>query len=190
ARNIKGTDLLSKADCYVELKLPAASPVTSQTQVVDNSSDPEWNETFQYRIHSAVKNILELTLFDKDVLISDELTSVVFDVGGLKPGQPLKRVFKLNPEVSPFTLDTNLLPLEEIIDLAALGGQVEVCGAGGAAQSATLALPTSHRQAALQAALPAPWSSAQWWESQWQSCSNCSPGEYRVVAGGSKSPWS
>ncbi|KYO28414.1 hypothetical protein Y1Q_0016002 [Alligator mississippiensis] len=98
ARNIKGTDLLSKADCYVELKLPAASPVTSQTQVVDNSSDPEWNETFQYRIHSAVKNILELTLFDKDVLISDELTSVVFDVGGIKPGQPLKRVFKLNPE--------------------------------------------------------------------------------------------
>uniref|UniRef100_A0A8C0HM16 C2 domain-containing protein n=1 Tax=Buteo japonicus TaxID=224669 RepID=A0A8C0HM16_9AVES len=55
ARNIKGTDLLSKADCYVEIKLPTASPIVSRTQVVDNSDNPEWNETFQYRIHSAVK---------------------------------------------------------------------------------------------------------------------------------------
>uniref|UniRef100_A0A8C0GHV7 Phospholipase A2 n=1 Tax=Chelonoidis abingdonii TaxID=106734 RepID=A0A8C0GHV7_CHEAB len=99
ARNIQGTDLLSKADCFVKLRLPTASPITYQTQVVDNSSNPEWNETFQYRIHSAVKNILELSLFDEDVLINDELTSIVFDVGGIKPGQPLKRTFKLNPEV-------------------------------------------------------------------------------------------
>ncbi|XP_023962387.2 cytosolic phospholipase A2 zeta isoform X4 [Chrysemys picta bellii] len=98
ARNIQGTDLLSKADCFVKLRLPTASPVSYRTQVVDNSSNPEWNETFQYRIHSAVKNILELSLFDEDVLINDELTSIVFDVGGIKPGQPLKRTFKLNPE--------------------------------------------------------------------------------------------
>uniref|UniRef100_A0A8B9QRV0 Phospholipase A2 n=1 Tax=Anas platyrhynchos TaxID=8839 RepID=A0A8B9QRV0_ANAPL len=101
ARNIKGTDLLSKADCYVEMKLPTASPMVYRTQVVDNCDNPEWNETFQYRIHSAVKNILEMTLYDKDVLVSDELTSIVFDVGGMKPGQPLLRTFKLNPEVSP-----------------------------------------------------------------------------------------
>uniref|UniRef100_A0A8C5UBQ1 Phospholipase A2 n=1 Tax=Malurus cyaneus samueli TaxID=2593467 RepID=A0A8C5UBQ1_9PASS len=100
ARNIKGTDVLSKADCYVELKLPTASPRVSRTQVVDNSENPEWNETFQYRIHSAVKNVLELTLYDKDVLVSDELTSIVFDVGGMKLGQPLLRTFRLNPEVS------------------------------------------------------------------------------------------
>uniref|UniRef100_A0A8C4Y269 phospholipase A2 n=1 Tax=Gopherus evgoodei TaxID=1825980 RepID=A0A8C4Y269_9SAUR len=99
ARNIQGTDLLSKADCFVKLRLPTASSITYQTQVVDNSSNPEWNETFQYRIHSAVKNVLELSLFDEDVLINDELTSIVFDVGGIKPGQPLKRTFKLNPEV-------------------------------------------------------------------------------------------
>uniref|UniRef100_A0A493U0N5 C2 domain-containing protein n=1 Tax=Anas platyrhynchos platyrhynchos TaxID=8840 RepID=A0A493U0N5_ANAPP len=53
ARNIKGTDLLSKADCYVEMKLPTASPMVYRTQVVDNCDNPEWNETFQYRIHSA-----------------------------------------------------------------------------------------------------------------------------------------
>ncbi|XP_030338342.1 cytosolic phospholipase A2 zeta isoform X5 [Strigops habroptila] len=100
ARNIKGTDLLSKADCYVELKLPTASPTVFRTQVVDNSDNPEWNETFQYRIHTAVKNILELTLYDKDVLVSDELTSIVFDVAGMKLGQPLLRTFKLNPEAN------------------------------------------------------------------------------------------
>ncbi|XP_048342900.1 cytosolic phospholipase A2 zeta [Sphaerodactylus townsendi] len=98
ARNIKGTDLFSKADCYVELRLPTVSPVTHRTQVIDNSSDPEWNETFQYRINSAVKNTLELTLFDEDVLVSDELTSVVFDVTGIKPGRPVKNTFKLKED--------------------------------------------------------------------------------------------
>ncbi|XP_061467300.1 cytosolic phospholipase A2 zeta-like [Rhineura floridana] len=98
ARNIKGTDFLSKADCFVELRLPTASPLTYRTRVIDNSSDPEWNETFQYRIHNAVKNILELTLFDEDVLMSDELTSVVFDVTGMKPGHRLKHTFKLKED--------------------------------------------------------------------------------------------
>uniref|UniRef100_A0A8C6YBC5 Phospholipase A2 n=1 Tax=Naja naja TaxID=35670 RepID=A0A8C6YBC5_NAJNA len=46
---------MSKSDCYVALKLPTASPLIKRTPVVYNSSDPEWNETFQYRIHSAVK---------------------------------------------------------------------------------------------------------------------------------------
>ncbi|XP_061318348.1 cytosolic phospholipase A2 zeta isoform X2 [Pezoporus flaviventris] len=100
ARNIRGTDLLSKADCYVELKLPTACPTVFRTRVVDNSDNPVWNETFQYRIHTAVKNILELTLYDKDVLVSDELTSIVFDVAGMKLGQPLLRTFKLNPEAN------------------------------------------------------------------------------------------
>uniref|UniRef100_A0A8C3U570 C2 domain-containing protein n=1 Tax=Catharus ustulatus TaxID=91951 RepID=A0A8C3U570_CATUS len=94
---------VSKADCYVALKLPTASPSVSRTQVVDNSENPEWNETFQYRIHGAVKNILELTLYDKDVLVSDELASVVFDVGGMGLGQPLLSTFRLISEVSPWS---------------------------------------------------------------------------------------
>ncbi|XP_042300911.1 cytosolic phospholipase A2 zeta [Sceloporus undulatus] len=98
ARNIKGTDLLSKADCYVELRLPTASPITYRTRVIDNSSDPEWNETFHFKIHNAVKNTMELALFDEDVLISDELASVVFDVTGLKAGHPLKESFKLKED--------------------------------------------------------------------------------------------
>ncbi|XP_053331492.1 cytosolic phospholipase A2 zeta [Spea bombifrons] len=96
ARNIHGADLLSKADCYVQLRLPTASPIASRTKVIYNSSDPEWNETFHYRIHGAVKNILELTLYDRDVVVDDHLSSVVFDVGNIKPEETIRRAFKLN----------------------------------------------------------------------------------------------
>ncbi|XP_053124183.1 cytosolic phospholipase A2 zeta isoform X3 [Hemicordylus capensis] len=44
------------------------------------------------------RNTLELTLFDEDVLVSDELTSVVFDVTGMVPGRPLKNTFKLKED--------------------------------------------------------------------------------------------
>ncbi|XP_025071825.1 cytosolic phospholipase A2 zeta-like [Alligator sinensis] len=98
ARNIRGIDLLSKANCYVALKLPAASPFTSRTQVVYNSSHPEWNETFEYRIHSAVKNILEFTFYDKDVVMDSHAKSIAFDVGNIKPGQALSHTFVLNPQ--------------------------------------------------------------------------------------------
>ncbi|XP_030070614.1 cytosolic phospholipase A2 zeta [Microcaecilia unicolor] len=98
ARNIRTTDLLSKSDCYVALRLPTASPITSQTKVIYNSSDPEWNETFHYRIHGALKNILELKLYDKDIILNDDLASVIFDVGSIKPGRSFKRVFQLNPK--------------------------------------------------------------------------------------------
>ncbi|XP_044127827.1 cytosolic phospholipase A2 zeta isoform X2 [Bufo gargarizans] len=98
ARNIDGADMLSQADCYVQLSLPTASPLPSRTKVVYNSRDPEWNESFHYRIHSAVKNILELTLYDRDLMLDDKLSSVVFDIENIKPGQTTKRVFKLNPK--------------------------------------------------------------------------------------------
>ncbi|EMP39592.1 Cytosolic phospholipase A2 zeta [Chelonia mydas] len=98
ARNIHGTDLLSKADCYVALNLPTASPVTSRTQVVYNSSDPEWNETFEYRIHSAVKNIVEFTFYDKGIVLRSHAASIHFDVGNIIPGQTLNHTFVLNPQ--------------------------------------------------------------------------------------------
>ncbi|XP_075049481.1 cytosolic phospholipase A2 zeta [Mixophyes fleayi] len=98
AQNIHGVDVLSEADCYVQLQLPTASPLPNRTKVIYNSSDPEWNETFHYRIHGAVKNILELTLCDRDLMLDDKLASVVFDVGNLKPGKTTRRVFKLNPK--------------------------------------------------------------------------------------------
>ncbi|KAM3850911.1 cytosolic phospholipase A2 zeta-like [Vipera latastei] len=108
ARNIHGLDILSKSDCYVALKLPTASPLIKRTPVVYNSSDPEWNETFQYRIHSAVKNILELSFYNRGILLSSLNsydTSVAFDLSNIAPGQNLTHTFVLNSEEKRAELD-------------------------------------------------------------------------------------
>ncbi|KAL1786346.1 cytosolic phospholipase A2 zeta [Sigmodon hispidus] len=120
ARNIQHTDLLSKADCYVQLWLPTAAPSPIQTRTVTNCSDPEWNETFHYRIHGAVKNVLELTLCDKDVLDSDQLSLLLFDLSSLQPGQPHTHTFPLNQQDSQelqveFTLEKSQMPVSEVI---------------------------------------------------------------------------
>ncbi|XP_039744350.1 cytosolic phospholipase A2 zeta isoform X1 [Pteropus medius] len=120
ARNIQGTDLLSKADCYVQLWLPTASPSRAQTKMVANCSDPEWNETFHYQIHASVKNVLELTLCDKDILGSDELSLLLFDLKSLKPGQPHRHIFPLNRQDSQelqveFVLENSQVPASEVI---------------------------------------------------------------------------
>ncbi|XP_054421088.1 cytosolic phospholipase A2 zeta [Pteronotus mesoamericanus] len=128
ARNIQGSDLLSKADCYVQLWLPTASPSRTQTRVIANCSDPEWNETFHYQIHGAVKNVLELTLYDKDVLSSDELSVLLFDLKSLKPGQPHRHTFPLSQEDSQelqveFVLEKSQVPAPEVITNGVLVAQ-------------------------------------------------------------------
>ncbi|XP_071078056.1 cytosolic phospholipase A2 zeta isoform X2 [Desmodus rotundus] len=128
ARNIRGSDLLSKADCYVQLWLPTASPSRAQTRVIANCSDPEWNETFHYRIHGAVKNVLELTLYDKDIVGSDELSMLLFDLKSLKPGQPHRHTFPLNQQDSQelqveFVLEKSQVPASEVITNGVLVAQ-------------------------------------------------------------------
>ncbi|XP_038597003.1 cytosolic phospholipase A2 zeta [Tachyglossus aculeatus] len=120
ARNIKGTDLLSEADCYVELRLPTASSLPARTRVVPNCSHPKWDETFLFRIQGAMKNVLELHLLDKDVLLSDRLSSLVFDLGGLRPGQTLRHIFQLSPSDSQeleveLSLEKSRMPPSQVI---------------------------------------------------------------------------
>ncbi|XP_017524612.3 cytosolic phospholipase A2 zeta isoform X1 [Manis javanica] len=128
ARNVQGTDLLSKADCYVHLWLPTASPNPAQTRVIANCSDPEWNETFHYKIHGAVKNVLEITLYDKDILGSNQLCLLLFDLGSLKPGQPHRHTFPLNHQDSQelqveFVLENSQVPASEVITNGVLVAQ-------------------------------------------------------------------
>ncbi|XP_031309107.2 cytosolic phospholipase A2 zeta [Camelus dromedarius] len=127
ARNIRGADLLSKADCYVQLWLPTASPSPAQTRVVANCSDPEWNETFNYRIHGAVKNVLELTLYDKDVLDSNQLSLLLFDLSSLQPGQPYRHTFPLSQDSQElqveFVLKNSQVPASEVITNGVLVAQ-------------------------------------------------------------------
>ncbi|XP_074091274.1 cytosolic phospholipase A2 zeta isoform X2 [Macrotis lagotis] len=120
ARNIKGRDLLSEADCFVEVQLPTSSPFISRTTVAPNCCHPEWNETFRFQIHEAVKNILELTLYDKDVLQNKKLASVKFDLGGLEPGHSHNHTFLFNPKNREelqveFFLEKGNKPASEVI---------------------------------------------------------------------------
>lgn len=46
------------------------------------------------------QNVLEITLYDKDILGSNQLCLLLFDLGSLKPGQPHRHTFPLNHQVS------------------------------------------------------------------------------------------
>ncbi|XP_050957645.1 cytosolic phospholipase A2 zeta-like [Labeo rohita] len=87
-------DLLSQCDCYVVVKLPTACACSHRTKTVTNSDAPKWNETFNFRVHSGVKNILEFHIFDADTLTNDDYcSSILFDINNLTPGQKQTKCF-------------------------------------------------------------------------------------------------
>lgn len=55
------------------------------------------------------QNVLELTLYDKDILDSDQLFLLLFDLRSLKPGQPHRHTFQLKHQVSHPTCGSNEL---------------------------------------------------------------------------------
>ncbi|KAB5562008.1 hypothetical protein PHYPO_G00013030 [Pangasianodon hypophthalmus] len=86
-------DYFSQPDLYVTLHLPTASACTLRTRTINNSKTPEWNETFHFRAYSQAKNILELNLYDADVVEDDKCTAILFDISTLKLGQKETKVF-------------------------------------------------------------------------------------------------
>uniref|UniRef100_A0A8C9L356 Phospholipase A2 n=1 Tax=Serinus canaria TaxID=9135 RepID=A0A8C9L356_SERCA len=121
ARNIHQADVLSQTDCYVSLWLPTASNDKFQTKAVKNCKDPIWNETFYFRIQSQVKNVLELALYDKDVVTQDDhLFTVYFDIAKLSLGEEVFMHFKCDSQRREelevgFALDNISGPPETII---------------------------------------------------------------------------
>ncbi|XP_042562072.1 cytosolic phospholipase A2 zeta-like [Clupea harengus] len=92
---------VSESDCYVILRLPTSSARSHRTQTVPNSRDPEWNETFHFRIHSHVKNVLEMQVYDEDYFTQDDLCSVVlFDISNLTLGQQQTKMFNINEKTN------------------------------------------------------------------------------------------
>ncbi|XP_058609507.1 cytosolic phospholipase A2 zeta-like [Onychostoma macrolepis] len=87
-------DYLSASDCYVILNLPTASARTNRTKTISNSEKPEWNETFTFRVHSNIKNILELLIYDEDSLKQDDqCATILFDISNLTPGKKETKCF-------------------------------------------------------------------------------------------------
>ncbi|XP_042629861.1 cytosolic phospholipase A2 delta-like isoform X2 [Cyprinus carpio] len=90
-------DYLSSSDCYVILNLPTASALTNRTKTISNSDNPEWNETFTFRVHSNIKNILEILIYDEDPLMRDDhCATILFDINNLTPGKKETKCFIIN----------------------------------------------------------------------------------------------
>lgn len=99
AKTQTDTDYWTKPDLYVTLTLPTATATTRRTRTISNSYSPEWSEGFTFRVPSQTKNILEISVFDEDVLSRDDLVStVLLDLGTLELNTKLSRVFNLNPK--------------------------------------------------------------------------------------------
>ncbi|KAG8449432.1 hypothetical protein GDO86_016182, partial [Hymenochirus boettgeri] len=86
-------------DCYVCLRLPTSHTETKTTRTVWNCKDPVWDETFHFRVHSYIKNILELSLHDKDITTADDhLYTVSYDLGNVPLNKSVVENFILNKE--------------------------------------------------------------------------------------------
>ncbi|XP_067895789.1 cytosolic phospholipase A2 zeta-like isoform X2 [Heterodontus francisci] len=130
AKNIVGGDFLRAADCYVSLYLPTASAVNYKTKTISNNSNPEWDETFNYRIQSVAKNVLELSLYDANVKMTKHLSSVAIDIGKIELGHDLKATLDLKDEEQlevEFHLEKRNDPPIEIFTNGVLMGQPCTC---------------------------------------------------------------
>ncbi|XP_004687943.1 PREDICTED: cytosolic phospholipase A2 beta [Condylura cristata] len=99
AHGLPSKDLVTPSDCYVTLWLPTASTHILQTRTVKNSRDPVWNQSFHFQIHSQLKNMVQLEVFDQDLLTKDDpVLSVLFDVGTLRAGESRRESFSLSAQ--------------------------------------------------------------------------------------------
>ncbi|XP_019737733.1 cytosolic phospholipase A2 beta isoform X2 [Hippocampus comes] len=109
AKTQYSTDYISEPDYYVTLCLPTATASAFSTSTVHNNINPEWNETFTFRVPSHLKNVLEIKLYDEDLLSQDDLIStILFDLSTLTLGKKDTMTFVLNLE----TLDHILMQFE------------------------------------------------------------------------------
>uniref|UniRef100_A0A8C5ITI0 Phospholipase A2 n=1 Tax=Junco hyemalis TaxID=40217 RepID=A0A8C5ITI0_JUNHY len=90
---------VSQSDCYVRLWLPTASDEIFHTKTIKNCRNPVWNETFYFRIQRKVKNVLEITVSDDDIIHDDDRAIVLFDVAKIPLGERVFTAFPLTPEV-------------------------------------------------------------------------------------------
>ncbi|XP_034040987.1 cytosolic phospholipase A2 beta-like isoform X2 [Thalassophryne amazonica] len=99
AKNKYSQDYLTESDCYVVLSLPTSTARIYRTSTVANTNNPKWNETFTFRIPTHVKNILEIKLFDENLLLSDYLIfTILLDISSLTMGKKETKVFNTNAE--------------------------------------------------------------------------------------------
>ncbi|XP_051936988.1 cytosolic phospholipase A2 beta isoform X2 [Hippocampus zosterae] len=108
AKTHYSADYISEPDYYVTLYLPTATASAFSTRTVHNNINPEWNETFTFRVPSHLKNVLEIKLYDEDLSQDDLISTILFDLSTLTLGKKDTMTFVLNLE----TLDHILMQFE------------------------------------------------------------------------------
>ncbi|XP_023613275.1 cytosolic phospholipase A2 beta isoform X6 [Myotis lucifugus] len=118
AHGLPSKDLVTPPDCYVTLWLPTASSHRLQTRTVNNSRNPIWNQSFRFRIHRQLKNVVQLQVFDQDLLTSDDpVLSVLYDVGTLRVGEFRHERFLGSPQGEEQQLEVEFR-LQSVTDCA------------------------------------------------------------------------
>ncbi|XP_063731568.1 cytosolic phospholipase A2 zeta-like [Eleginops maclovinus] len=115
AEKVPSMDYFSKSDCYVILTLPTATARSYRTATVWNNNNPEWNETFTFRVPTKVKNILEFMLYDEDTWSPDDLISTLqFDIKNLTIGQKKTKEFVIHAKTeAKLLMEFELLQSED-----------------------------------------------------------------------------
>ncbi|XP_075399109.1 cytosolic phospholipase A2 beta-like [Tenrec ecaudatus] len=139
AHSLPARDVVTHRDFYVTLWLPTACNHRLQTRTVNNCRNPVWNQSFHFRVHRQIKNMVELKVFDQDLLTSDDpVLSVLFDVGTLLPGEFRRQSFLLSLQARE--LSRLHVRLEEAGDQKESKGKVQlvVPGSYEGSQEATV----------------------------------------------------
>lgn len=84
-RNLKGTDLMSPADCYVKLTVGSK---TFKTKTINNDDNPNYNESFSFFLSdAAIDDAVKFELYDAGTFSDDLLGSIYIPIKSLLPSQ-------------------------------------------------------------------------------------------------------
>jgi Ca2+-dependent lipid-binding protein len=96
ARGIPKMDTIGKADPYFKVRLLGEAKV-EKTQVLKNTDSPVWNAQFIFPVNSYGTQILELDLWDKDLLKDDKIGNLQLQLSELPPGKVIDHWYRLTP---------------------------------------------------------------------------------------------
>ncbi|XP_015775072.1 PREDICTED: cytosolic phospholipase A2-like [Acropora digitifera] len=93
-------DFVDTPDPYVKLSIPTSPFGFRKTKTKSNTADPVWNEVFSFYLDRTLKNVLEITLLDSDVLLDDLVATKTFDLSTLELGKTHAKTFVFYKETS------------------------------------------------------------------------------------------
>ncbi|XP_076821397.1 cytosolic phospholipase A2-like [Clavelina lepadiformis] len=90
-------DFFDTPDPYVKIYVNEAPGARRETRIINNTKNPEWNETFTYLLPHDLSGITaEITLLDSNYTFDGTLGSIKFDLASLHVGKSVTKTFDFN----------------------------------------------------------------------------------------------